>query len=161
VPLGGRRLILPTPILSEVVVEVDGRRARALFRVEGDGTAGDVHVGYVGGEELALTLGAGGWEPAGGVFLPRLQSLLATLERQRAAAAARDAVTLAGLALDPGSVKPAGLTADPVPLRAYFIRVEGDRATVSEVDGPTEKPITRRMELQRGKDGWRFASGLL
>ncbi|MHB8417713.1 MAG: hypothetical protein ACYDCL_06535 [Myxococcales bacterium] len=144
-----------------MVIDAQGRHARALFRVEGDGTAGDVHVGYVGGEELGLTLGAGGWEPDAGVFLPRLEGLLDALERRRAAASAGDAVALAGLAVDPGAAVPAGLAAGPARLRAYFIRVEGERATVSEVDGPSDRPLTRRMELRRGKDGWRFAAGLL
>ncbi len=161
VPLDGRRLLLPSPLLSDIVVEVDGSRARALFRIEGDGAAGDVHVGYVGGEEVALAAGRSGWEPEGGAWLPHLEGVLAALERRRGAASARDAVALAGLAFEAGPVAPAALPAETLPLRAYFIRVEGDRATVSEVDGPTGKSVTRRMELRRVEDGWRFSSGLL
>jgi hypothetical protein len=131
IPFGDAGLELPSPILSDVVVQVDGPRARALFRVETEGNAGPVHVGYVGGESLSLALGVDGWQPEHGVFLPRLASVLASLPAP-----------------------------EVQPLRAYFVRIEGDRATVSEVDGPSEKPVTRRIELQRAGDSWRSASGM-
>lgn len=162
---GAGRLELPSLQISEITVDLAGPRARAIFRAEGQGRLGDIHVGYVGGEAIELLRGPGGWEPERGLWLPRLAGVLDALQRRDAALGRGDRAALAALALDAPPQAPAGSEGraspaepPPPPPRAWLIRIEGQGAVVSEVSGAG---ATRRLELRRQETGWRFASGLL
>ncbi len=147
-------MVLPFT-LSEVTTDVSGRRARVLFRVEGEARSeGGVHVGYVGGEQARFTLGSSGWEPEDGVYLPRLAGVLSALSRP-------PSVVLAGAATNPGAVVAASAPARP---RAFLVRITGDAATVSEIDaaaaptgGGPPGTTTRRLSLTKGAGGWRLS----
>ncbi len=157
-PFAGTALPLTSVRLSDVVVQVDGTRARALFRVEAEG-AGRVRLGYVGGEQARLALGARGWGLAG-PRLPRRVGGRAAGDGRRQAVGAREPAALAALALDGGVPPLAALSSEPAPL-AYFVRVEGDHATVSEVARAGAGQPTHQRELRFSAGRWRFSSGLL
>ncbi|MHB1843582.1 MAG: hypothetical protein ACYCWW_01940 [Deltaproteobacteria bacterium] len=139
VPVAGLgELRLGPTLLSEVTVEVDGRRARALFRAEGAGRIQGIHVGYIGGEAAALELGAEGWRPVGSGLLPRLSGVLSAL-------AARHAQREAARAWP----------------SAWILRVEGGKATVSEIVSTDGGEATERLELAQGPRGWQLGAGSL
>jgi hypothetical protein len=157
-PVGTERAQFPSLSISEVTVDLDGPHARALFHAEGQGRLGDIHVGYIGGEAVALARG-GGWEAERGVWLPRLAGVLEALRQRDEALARGDGAALAALALDAGPIQP--VPPRPSPVRAWLIRIEGEGAQVSEVSGEGTAQTTRRLELRHRANGWRFASGLL
>jgi hypothetical protein len=152
--------------LSEVTVDVEGSHARALFKVEGQGRVGGIHVGYIGGEAVGLKHANGRWEVDQGVWLPRLAGVLEVLRRRDEAIEHGDGASLGALAMDAGQVAAALPKPEVLPaVRAWLVRVEGEGAVVSEVsqgagDAGTP-PTTHRLELHRQGNGWRFTSGLL
>jgi hypothetical protein len=173
IPVGAGRVEFPSLQVSEITIDLDGAHARALFRAEGQGRLGDIHVGYIGGEAIALVHGRAGWEPEGGLWLPRLAGVLDALRRRNEALSRGDRAALAALALDPkqsplapSEVEGRGTSSLRSP-RAWLIRIEGEGAVVSEVSEPSGSGgkdgagATRRLELRRQGTGWRFASGLL
>ncbi len=117
--------------LSEITLDLRGRRARAIYRAEGEGHAFGIHVGYVGGEAAELELGPDGWRPRPPGLLPRLSGLLSAL-------AARGA-------------RP----------EAWIVRVEGENAVVSEISRRDGGEATVRLDLSEGATGWRLAPGSL
>jgi hypothetical protein len=162
----------PSLQLSEVTVDVDAAHARVLFRAEGEGRLGGIHVGYIGGEAVALAHGSAGWEPERGVWLPRLDGVLEALQRRDQALVHGDSVALAALGVDGGPTPTPTPTPTSTststsnkrpPVRAWLVRIEGEGAVVSEVSGVSEGPetSTKRLELHRAGNGWRFTSGLL
>lgn len=155
-------------------MDIDAAHARVLFRAEGQGRLGSIHVGYIGGEAVALAHGTSGWEPEGGIWLPRLEGVLDALQSRDQALSQGDRGLLQALARDGGQL-PAISHEARLPVRAWFVRIEGEGATVSEVtegaplgrkgeaqvDGVGSVMPTKRLELHRQSNGWRFTSGLL
>ena len=144
--LGTLRLL---PVrLSELVVSVDGPRARLLFRAEGEGRIAGRHVGYIGGEAATLLHGASGWTPDAAGWLPRLRGVLEALVRREAALRSGEGPALAALAVDgyrdgwldrkalAQMAHLPGRMGELPPVRAWLIRIEGARATVSEIVEP-------------------------
>jgi hypothetical protein len=118
---------------SEQVLQIadSGRAATVLCRAEGQGTLGDAPVSYIGGETIELVVGRGGWQPRGR-WLPSLAGVLHAL------------------------------AAVPVSTpRSWAIRVERGHAIVSETSAGDAGERVHRLELDRGPEGWRIASGLL
>lgn len=142
-------------------MDLEGQHARVLFRAEGQGRVGDIHVGYIGGEAVGLTHEGGAWEPDQGIWLPRLEGVLDMLRRRDQALAKGDAASLASLALEPTPMATLSSPAELPPVRAWLVRIEGEGAVVSEVTGQDAGTSTKRLELRQRQNGWRFASGLL
>lgn len=151
--------------VSEVAVDSPS----VLFHAVGTGTLGAATLGYYGAEHVILRSRDGQLVPEVS-WLPKLAGVLAALAARDAAVKARNTGALAALAAAgyrDGAIAASDLpvllvnAAAPQPPSAISVRIDGDRAEVSEVRGFGAGSGRWAASLVRTADFWRFASGLL
>lgn len=147
------------------LLEPDGQTLHLGCTLELTGKLGAIRIGSFTAERLRWTYQTGSWTPDGGQA-PLLTGVVAALERRRRALERLDQAALAGL-LEPGA-SPApedlrelaafgALRNRRYEVQAWYIRVEGDDAVVTEdhrlsgdlPDRPVDRSGPRRLNLKR------------
>jgi hypothetical protein len=167
---------------GDVLVEVEGERARVVAMVQADGRVNwrshEARLGYVGREAFAMApCRVAGWCGDGAQF-DGLRAVLRLLFRRLDAFNSADAQAYGRLVasdwrgqgaraalLDRLARDLAGQPRARLEVEAWQIRVERDRAVVGEDgrlalgDGPA-RPLRTRLELTREAGRWVIAAGL-